>query len=201
MSGSLIIIVFVIAAVLAVGLLIFLGILIAGFVKHDKKLVKLSFIPLGSIILLEGLIIILFVCAEGRIKDNFDNREMVTVDNKSDERTITILNSGSESMGSFTGYYFLNENVLEKIEDVEVQFNNLKKYGYKFSAVNEGQTVIAILENDCARWTCVDFYTVSVDENLEITLIKTEKFDIGEGETLEDVVPQEYSFFLEQFAG
>lgn len=40
----------------------------------------------------------------------------------------------------------------------------------------------------------MDFYTVTVNENLEITLDKSEHFDIDGSETLKEVVPEEYEF-------
>ena len=89
---------------------------------------------------------------------------------------------------------FSEDNIVVKTADVNNTFNNLYKFGYTFNAINEGQTVIAVLEHDCGRLNYVDFYTVTVNENLEITLDKSEHFDIDGSETLKEVVPEEYEF-------
>ena len=51
---------------------------------------------------------------------------------------------------------------------------------------------------DCLTMNNVDFYTVTVNKDPEIVLDKTEHFDIGESDALNEVIPKEYSFVNDQ---
>lgn len=194
MGAGLIFYILTLTVIVVIGILISIGFLIAALIKQNSKYLIRALIPILVTVSICVFLTGIFCWIEERGKINFDNIEMVTIDNEDEEHSITILNEGSGSMGSFSEFFILDDGIVAKTEDVEKDFNNLKKFGYRFSAINEGQTVIAILEQDCGRWNYADFYTITVDENLEIVLEKTEHLEIDEGQTPEEVIPKEYSF-------
>lgn len=196
MSATLIIYILILALILVIGIVVSIGFLTAALIKHDKKLMKGIPISILAAVLLCVLFNFAFWKFEEDKKDQFDNIEMVTIDNDSQEHSITILNDGSKSMGSFAKYCILDDSVVVETKEVEKQCNLLMKFGYRFVAKSEGRTVIAILEHDCGKLNYVDFYTVTVDENRNIFLDKSEHFDVGESDTLEEVIPEEYSFIF-----
>lgn len=179
--------------------LIFIIMLIAAAVKGNKKRLICSFIPC----LLGILVLVVYIVSENRAKANFENIPFLEVSDDS----VTILNYGTGSMGSFSEYVIAQEDAdgnLIRVDESSVlvetarpEYNNHLniKFGYTFVAKEGGTSYIAVAENDCGRLAYIDIYKITADEKLAVSAEKVKHIDCHDGEdgiTKQDL--EEYPF-------
>ena len=162
----------------------FLILIVIGVKNESKKTIHSAFKCVGGYIL--------FVLAVDGIWTlcikHLENKPQVSV--KAD--TITILNEGTLPMGSDCEYVLSNEAVIKEVDQPFYQVGLYERFGYTFQAKKEGQVCIGVFEHDCGHLAYADFYMVTVDGDLNVSVDKVEHID----ENMREVVTEKYPFAI-----
>lgn len=196
---------------------IWLILLMIARAKNNKKLVRLSFIPIG-IFALSALCLIII---EHSKWNDFQKIPYLEVKNN----TVTVLNSGTGSMGSHSQYILTeedadgklfvrnkekslrayNSSVFKQDEESFLQESDTpyyhwhfyEKFGYTFTAEKAGTGYVCILEFDCGAPSYLDIYKIAAADDKSVT---AEKVNHIECNNLEKELPEKFSFLTELFS-
>lgn len=95
-------------------------------------------------------------------------------------------------MGSDCEYVLSNEAVIKEVDQPFYQVGLYERFGYTFQAKKEGQVCIGVFEHDCGHLAYADFYMVTVDGDLNVSVDKVEHID----ENMREVVTEKYPFAI-----
>lgn len=159
--------------------------------QEDKKLyIKKAWMSLGIWILMLLVTIVWNVCARMR----FENIPKVSEKNNQ----VTVINSGTGSMGSFATYVCTDSEIVNEVDTPHYSHFLAEKFGYTFEPAKNGQTYIALFENDCAEIAYVDVYNIVVNEENKISVEAVQHIEGESIETIIDTLSEKYGFSREE---
>ncbi len=157
MNGNalLVYIIFVLLGMFA--LCVFLIMMLIAIVKKSKLLAKKACV----VVLAYVSLLVIFFMLDGIRAMRFDFIPQLAVDGNQ----MTVLNSGTGSMGSRAVYVCSREGIIEEIATPSYRYYMSKKSGFTFEARAEGEVYVAVIESDCGDWSYADIYEVNVRQD------------------------------------
>lgn len=189
MNGNalLVYIIFALLGRLALG--VFLIMMVIAIVKKSKSLAKKACI----VVLVYVSALVIFFALDGIRVMRFDHIQQLKVDG----HQMTVLNSGTGSMGSRAVYICSEEGIIEEIDTPSYHYYMSMKFGFTFEARTAGEVYVAVIESDCGDWSYADIYDVKADQDGSLAAEKVEHVDPIVMEEFLEYLMEEYSFSRE----
>lgn len=189
MNGNalLVYIIFVLLGMFALGG--FLIMMLIAIVKKSKLLAKKACVVVLAYV---SLLVIFFMLDRIRAM-RFDFIPQLAVDGNH----MTVLNSGTGSMGSRAVYVCSEEGIIEEIATPSYRYYMNKKFGFTFKARAEGEVYVVVIESDCGDWSYADIYEVNVRQDGLLSAEKAEHVDPILMEEFLEYLMEEYGFTRE----
>lgn len=190
MNGNalLVYIIFVLLGMFALG--VFLIMMLVAIVKKSKSLAKKACV----VVLAYVSLLVIFFILDGIRAIRFDFIPQLAVDGNQ----MTVLNSGTGSMGSGAVYVCSEEGIIEEIDTPSYRYYMSEKFGFTFEARSEGEVYIAVIESDCGDWSYADIYEVKVGQDGSLSAEKAEHVDPISIEEFLEYLMEEYDFSIEE---
>lgn len=189
MNGNalLVYIIFVLLGMFA--LCVFLIMMLIAIVEKSKLLAKKACV----VVLAYVSLLVIFFMLDGIRAMRFDFIPQLAVDGNQ----MTVLNSGTGSMGSRAVYVCSGEGIIEEIATPSYRYYMSKKSGFTFEARAEGEVYVAVIESDCGDWSYADIYEVNVRQDGSLSAEKAEHADSILMEEFLEYLVEEYGFTRE----
>lgn len=189
MNGNalLVYLIFVFLGMFALG--VFLIMMLIAIVKKSKSLAKKACV----VVLAYVSLLVIFFILDGIRAMRFDFIPQLAVDGNQ----MTVLNSGTGSMGSGAVYLCSEEGIIEEIDTPSYRYYMSKKFGFTFEARTEGEVYVAVIESDCGDWSYADIYDVKVGQDGSLSAEKAEHVDPILMEEFLEYLMEEYGFSRE----
>lgn len=135
--------------------------------KNNRKYKKTAWIALISYIVFITIILIVpniwFLNIPSlKVKDN----------------SVTILNSGTGSMGSRAMYDYSDDGIIKEISQPKYNYYMDMKFGYTFESISPGEINLMVTEIDCGDIAYADVYRVKVYDDLSLEVSHIENIDV-----------------------
>ncbi len=189
MNGNalLVYIIFVFWGIFSLG--VFLIMMLIAIVKKSKLLAKKACV----VVLAYVSLLVIFFMLDGIRATRFNFIPQLAVDGNQ----MTVLNSGTGSMGSRAVYVCSEEGIIEEIDTPSYRYYMSKKFGFTFEARAEGEVYVAVIESDCGDWSYADIYEVNVRQDGSLSAEKAEHVDPILMEEFLEYLMEEYGFTRE----
>lgn len=167
-------------------IIIFIFMLIWAMVKADKSKVKTAFKVLAFYV----AVVLLIILGNMLQRWHFNKIPALEVN----EGQMTVLNSGTTSIGSHATYDFSKDGIIEETDAPKYSYGLSIKFGFTFTARKEGMLYLLIIEREHGSFAYADVYEVIVDENKNITVKDKEHIEHLKFVELIDYVADKYGF-------
>lgn len=190
MNGSalLVYIIFVLLGMFALG--VFLIMMLVAIIKKSKSLAKKACV----VVLAYVSLLVIFFILDGIRAMRFDFIPQLAVDGNQ----MTVLNSGTGSMGSRAVYVCSKEGIIEEVDTPSYRYYMSMKFGFTFEARTEGNVYVAVIESDCGDWSYADIYEVKVGQDGSLSAEKAEHVDPISMKEFLKYLMEEYGFSREE---
>ncbi|MCM1121387.1 MAG: hypothetical protein NC416_02270 [Eubacterium sp.] len=168
MNGRVLLFFFIVGAFSVTAVGIFLIMLLVAIVKKSKTLAKMAV----AVLIMYGLVMAVIFSVETFRGWRFDRIPQLEVDGNQ----MTIINSGTGSMGSRAIYACSKEGILREIA-TPYYHHGFIKFGFTFEAKAAGDLYVVVVEDDCADLSYADIYKVQVNQDATIAAEKVEHID------------------------
>jgi len=166
---------------------VFLGI---AAVTKNKSLVKGAFIILGSYI---GVLAVCILIHIG-VGIYYDNLPELSVR----ENRVTVLDSGSSSLGSSSAYICSKEGILTLVDTPRHSHHMSEKYGFTFEAAAPGEVYLLVADYGHSSIYHMDIYKIIVSDDYSVSAVHVEKITPDrQQDTIEHAVSA-YGFSYEE---
>lgn len=167
-------------------IIIFIFMLILAMVKADKSKVKSAFKVLAFYI----SVVLIIIIGDMLQRWHFNKIPALEVN----EGQMTVLNSGTTSIGSYATYDFSKDGIIEETDAPEYRYGLRIKFGFTFTARKEGMLYLLVIESEYGNFAYADVYEVIVDENKNITIKDKEHIEHLNFAELIDYLADKYGF-------
>jgi len=184
MNGAGILMFFFISFTAIVTLISFITLLIKS--KNNRKYKKIAWIMFISYIVFIAAILAV---------PNILFRNIKKLEVK--DNTVTILNSGTGSMGSNATYDYSAEGIIKEISQPRYNYYMDEKFGYTFESISPGEINLLVIEIDCGNIAYADVYRVEVCDDLSLEVCHVENIVVYSKMTNHeflDYVSEKYDF-------
>lgn len=166
---------------------VFLGI---AAVTKNKSLVKGAFIILGSYIGVLTICILIHIGA-GIYYDSFPELSV-------QKNRVTVLDSGSSSLGSRSAYVCSKEGILTLVDTPSHHHHMSEKYGFTFEAAAPGEVYLLVANYGHSSIYHIDIYKITVNDDYSVSAAHVEKISpVKQQDTIKHVVSA-YGFSYEE---
>lgn len=179
--------IFVFLGMFALG--VFLIMMLIAIVKKSKSLAQKACV----VVLAYVSLLVIFFILDGIRAMRFDFIPQLAVDGNQ----MTVLNSGTGSMGSRAVYVCSKEGIIEEVDTPSYRYYMSMKFGFTFEARTEGEVYVAVIESDCGDWSYADIYDVKVGQDGSLSAEKAEHVDPILMEEFLEYLMEEYGFSRE----
>ncbi len=145
---------------------VFLGI---AAVTKNKSLVKGAFIILGSYI---GVLAVCILVHIG-VGIYYDSLPELSVR----ENRVTVLDSGSSSLGSSSAYVCSKEGILTLVDTPRHSHHMSQKYGFTFEATAPGEVYLLVANYGHSSIYHMDIYKITVSDDYSVSAAHVEQLN------------------------
>lgn len=189
MSGSALLVYIIFALLGRLTLGVFLIMMLVAIIKKSKALAKKACV----VVLAYVSVLVIFFMLDGIRAMRFDFIPQLTVDGNQ----MTVLNSGTGSMGSQAVYVCSEKGIIEEIDTPSYRYYMSMKFGFTFEARTAGEVYVAVIESDCGDWSYADIYEVKVGQDGSLSAENVEHADPISMEEFLEYLMEEYGFSRE----